>query len=302
MKFLFIIFQYIIPQHLLSRAVGSVAQCSWRWLKNPLIKWFIQHYRVNMSEALENNIENFENFNDFFTRELVSGARPIVEASNTIACPADGAISQLGTIELGRIFQAKGQSYSLLELVGGDEGIDTLFYDGNFATVYLSPKDYHRVHMPLTGKLMSMTYIPGDLFSVNNTTAENVPRLFVRNERAVCVFETDAGPMAVILIGAMIVAGIETVWAGQVAPIKNQISKQDYQNTRQDIILEKGSEMGRFKLGSTAILLFGADKVSWKQELSNASPTRMGEFFGTINPTIITPEHNNELTPDVNSG
>ena len=282
MNILFIIFQYIVPQHILSRAVGWFAECEWPWIKNKFIQWFIGRYQVNMDEAAEPDPFNYKNFNAFFTRELTTQARPITDADNSIACPADGAISQLGDIKNGRIFQAKGQSYSLEELVGGDKDMAKPFYGGKFATVYLSPKDYHRVHMPLTGKLKTMAYVPGDLFSVNTTTAENVPRLFSRNERAVCIFETEAGPMAVILVGAMIVAGIETVWAGQVAPIKREIRIQNYLAEQKPITLNKGEEMGRFKLGSTAIILFGPDAIAWRDNLQAGTPTLMGELFGTL--------------------
>lgn len=282
MHILFIIFQYIVPQHLLSRLAGKVADCEWPWLKNSFITWFIRRYQVNMLEAADPEPYNYKNFNAFFTRQLGEGARPIVDTADSIACPADGAISQLGRIEAGRIFQAKGQSYSLVELLGGDEAIAQPFQDGEFATVYLSPKDYHRVHMPLTGKLTSMTYVPGDLFSVNTTTAENVPRLFSRNERAVCIFDTDAGPMAVVLVGAMIVAGIETVWAGQVAPLKRQVLTQHYASKPTAVNLKKGEEMGRFKLGSTAIVLFGPNVMQWQDQFSAGSATRMGEKLGTL--------------------
>lgn len=284
MNILFIIFQYIVPQHLLSRAAGWVAECEWPWIKNKFIQWFIGRYQVDMNEAAEPDPFNYKNFNAFFTRELVKDARPITDSDNGIACPADGAISQLGDIENGRIFQAKGQSYTLEELIGGDKEMAKPFHGGKFATVYLSPKDYHRVHMPLTGKLKSMIYVPGDLFSVNTITAENVPRLFSRNERAVCIFETEAGPMAVILVGAMIVAGIETVWAGQVAPIKREIRTQNYLAEQKPITLNKGEEMGRFKLGSTAIVLFGPDVISWRNDLEAGTSTMMGELFGNLNP------------------
>ena len=283
MKVLFIIFQYIVPQHLLSRMVGAIAECQWPWVKNTFITKFIKQYGVNMAEAADPEPLNYANFNAFFTRALKEGARPITEGDNSIACPADGAISQLGEIKDGRIFQAKGQSYSLLELLGGDVETAQPFEGGKFATVYLSPKDYHRVHMPMAGTLRSMTYVPGDLFSVNGTTAENVPRLFARNERAVCIFDTDAGPMAVVLVGAMIVAGIETVWAGQVAPIKRQIQTHNYQQKEQESIrLEKGEEMGRFKLGSTAIVIFPKDVMEWDDKFSADFPTVMGEKFGEL--------------------
>jgi phosphatidylserine decarboxylase len=283
MNTLFIFFQHMVPQHLLSRLVGAIAESEWPWLKNTFITWFINRYQVDMSEAANSNPSSYKNFNAFFTRQLTSGAREIVDGDSSIACPADGAISQLGTIEQGRIFQAKGQTYSLTELLGGDESIAAKFDNGKFATIYLSPKDYHRVHMPLAGTLEKMIYIPGDLFSVNTVTAENVPRLFSRNERAVCIFTTDYGPMAVILVGAMIVAGIETTWAGQVAPIKRTVGTFDYQSKPEPISLDKGAEMGRFKLGSTAIVLFGEDTAQWESAFSAGTATRMGELLGVAN-------------------
>lgn len=283
MNTLFIFFQHMVPQHLLSRLVGAIAESEWPWLKNTFITWFINRYQVDMSEAANSNPSSYKNFNAFFTRQLTSGAREIVDGDSSIACPADGAVSQLGTIEQGRIFQAKGQTYSLTELLGGDESIAAKFDNGKFATIYLSPKDYHRVHMPLAGTLEKMIYIPGDLFSVNTVTAENVPRLFSRNERAVCIFTTDYGPMAVILVGAMIVAGIETTWAGQVAPIKRTVSTFDYQSKPEPISLDKGAEMGRFKLGSTAIVLFGEDTAQWESAFSAGTATRMGELLGVAN-------------------
>lgn len=279
---LFIFLQHILPQHLLSRLAGFIADSEWLWLKNAFTGWFVKRYEVDMSEALEENPENYSSFNTFFTRELKPGARPIISGDNTIACPADGAVSQLGAIEHGRIFQAKGQTYSLNELLGGDIAVSEQFEGGQFATIYLSPKDYHRVHMPLAGQLQKMIYIPGDLYSVNQTTVENVPRLFSRNERAVCIFSTAAGPMAVVLVGAMIVAGIETVWGGQVAPQQRKITTHDYVTPTQPITLEKGEEMGRFKLGSTAIVVFGAGVMQWQAALEAGSATRMGEQLGEL--------------------
>ncbi|MEE8056218.1 MAG: archaetidylserine decarboxylase [Pseudomonadales bacterium] len=281
MDVLFIIFQYIVPQHLLSRLVGKIANCEWPWLKNNFISGFIGHYQVNMQEAADPEPVNYKNFNAFFTRELAADARPIIDGDNTIACPADGAISQLGDIKRGRVFQAKGQTYSLVELLGGDKAIATPFQRGKFATIYLAPKDYHRVHMPITGKLHTMIYVPGDLFSVNIATADNVPRLFSRNERVICIFDTALGPMAIVLVGAMIVAGIETVWAGQVAPIKREIMTHHYLNKQKSITLMKGEEMGRFKLGSTAIVLFVPEVMQWQKAFEADSPTRMGEQLGS---------------------
>lgn len=282
MEKLFIAFQYLVPQHLLSRLAGKIANCQSKWLKDPFTRWFVDRFDIDMSEAVEEDPCAYATFNDFFTRALKEGARPIDSEKHSIVAPADGAISQLGEIQHGRIFQAKGQSYSTLELLGGANDLAAEFNDGQFATVYLSPKDYHRVHMPLAGKLRSMIHVPGDLFSVNEVTAENVPRLFARNERIVCVFDTDAGPMAVVLVGAMIVASIETSWAGQITPQLRQIVRQDYDQLNDDITLEKGEEMGRFKLGSTAIVLFPKDVMNWQQDMTVASKTTMGQAMGYL--------------------
>lgn len=279
---IFIGLQHLVPQHALSRAAGWLASTRTPFIKNTFIKRFIKHYHVDMSLAVEENPEAYACFNDFFTRALKPGVRPIDPNPLSIVCPADGAISQLGDIVDGKIFQAKGQDYTALELLGGDEVLAAEFSGGTFATVYLSPRDYHRVHMPYGGKLRSMISVPGDLFSVNAVTAENVPRLFSRNERAVAIFDTDIGPMAVVLVGAMIVAGIETVWDGQIAPFASReiaTSHYPYQN----IQLNKGDEMGRFKLGSTAVILFAKDKMQWDKKYGAGTPTRMGEAMGNAN-------------------
>lgn len=273
METAFIILQHLLPQHLLSRLVGKLAECRLPWLKNVLIRRFIAQYKVDMSEAVDSEPETYANFNAFFTRALKDGARPIADAA--VVCPADGAISQLGDVNHGRIFQAKGQDYSLQTLLGNDKSLAAEFDGGSFATIYLSPRDYHRVHMPVDGTLRSMTYVPGKLFSVNTTTAENVRSLFARNERAICVFDTEFGPMAMILVGAMIVAGIETVWDGQVAPPPRQITSRHYPQDAPT--LKKGEEMGRFKLGSTVILLFAKDKIDWLDKFEALTPTRLGE-------------------------
>lgn len=276
---LFIRLQHLVPQHGLSRTAGWLASTENTFLKNTFISWFVKRYNVDMSLAQEENPLAYACFNDFFTRALKPDARPINSEADSIVCPADGAISQLGPIKDGRIFQAKGQDYTTLELLGGDEALAAEFADGTFATVYLSPRDYHRVHMPYGGKLRSMVSIPGELFSVNTVTAENVPRLFARNERAVAIFDTDIGPMAVVLVGAMIVAGIETVWDGQIAPFASRdiaTSLYPYQN----ITLNKGDEMGRFKLGSTAVVLFANNKMQWDANYIAGTPTKMGELMG----------------------
>ncbi|UTF61651.1 archaetidylserine decarboxylase [Gilvimarinus sp. DA14] len=278
---LFIASQHLIPQHTISRVAGRLANCRQPAVKKRFISWFAKRYGVDMSEAERPNLEDYECFNDFFTRAMKADARPIDNGEESIVCPADGTISQLGSINEGRIFQAKGQSYSTLELLGGDPALAEEFADGSFATVYLSPKDYHRVHMPMTGTLRQMVAVPGQLFSVNEVTARHVPRLFARNERVVCIFDTEIGPMAVVLVGAVIVAGIETVWAGEQAPIGRRVSTTYYGDAAPaSIKLDKGAEMGRFKLGSTAIVLFGRDKVHWSEQFSAGTPTRMGEALG----------------------
>lgn len=282
-KRFFIFLQYLLPHHALSRLIGCLANCQHPVIKNPLIRAFIKRYRVDMELAERKQAEDYLHFNDFFTRSLVDGARPINDSDAGIVCPADGAISQLGTIRHGRIFQAKGQDFSLAELLGGDTERACPFQDGQFATVYLSPRDYHRVHMPLGGTLKEMIYVPGKLFSVNQTTAENVPGLFARNERVVCIFDTEAGPMALVLVGAMIVASVETVWAGEVAPARRRLQTFNYDpDTREPIKLAKGEEMGRFKLGSTAIVLFGPGVAQWREGLHSGSPVQMGELMGQL--------------------
>jgi phosphatidylserine decarboxylase len=278
---LFIASQYVLPQHLLSRAVGTLADAEMEWVKNPLINLFIKQFGVNMSEAQRQTAGEFKSFNDFFTRELIDGARPIEGDASVLSSPADGAVSQLGEIVDGRVFQAKGQDYCLTELLGGDAQRAAPFMGGEFATIYLSPKDYHRVHMPMKGTLRDMIYVPGDLFSVNQVTAENVPRLFARNERVVCIFDTEKGPMAMVLVGAMIVAAVETVWAGHIAPPRRELKVTEY-GAPTPVSLEKGAEMGRFKLGSTVILCHPKDTVKWSENLKAGTPLRMGEAIAEL--------------------
>jgi phosphatidylserine decarboxylase len=278
---LFAFTQHITPQKTLSRAIGKIAECENTWVKNTFISQFVKKYQVDMTEAVNSDPLSYRNFNDFFTRAIRPELRPICDEKYGIACPADGAISQLGNIEHGTLFQAKGHHYSLTSLLGGDAALSNQFLGGSFATVYLSPKDYHRVHMPLTGKLTKMIHIPGKLFSVNKVTAEQIPNVFARNERTVCLFDTEAGPMAVILVGAMIVASIETVWAGQVTPFNKNVVTWDYKELN-NIEIKKGEEMGRFKLGSTAIVLFGKNVVNWEESLQAETPTKMGMHFGKV--------------------
>ena len=276
----FILFQNIVPQHLLSRCTGFLAQLRHPvWLKNWLIRQFIQAFNVDMSEAEEPDYTRYSCFNEFFARPLLEGARPLANAG--VLCPADGAVSQVGAISNGLLFQAKGRYFSAEDLLGGDDVRAAQFNGGEFATIYLSPKDYHRVHMPVAGRLTETCYIPGELFSVNGVTAENVDRLFARNERLVCYFETEFGPMAMVLVGAMIVAGIETVWSGRVAPPPKRPVTVDYGNAPAPVELAQGDEMGRFLLGSTVILLFPEGAMSFDERFEAGTPTRMGEALGS---------------------
>ncbi|MDP6652940.1 MAG: archaetidylserine decarboxylase [Gammaproteobacteria bacterium] len=278
----FVLLQYLLPQHALSRFVALFAEGS--FLKNALIKTFIRRYKVDLSEALISDPAEFASFNAFFTRELKQGARSIEDAGDSFVCPADGTISQLGNISNDQLLQAKGRHYSVVDLLGGDTELAEQFLDGSFATVYLSPRDYHRVHMPLAGRLDRMVYIPGKLFSVNAQTTAAVPNLFARNERVVCLFQSDAGPMALILVGAMIVAGIETVWSGQVCPdLKNRtVRESSYTDHSPPIELPTGAEMGRFKLGSTVIALFGPGAADLDSTLMPEAAVRMGQAMGTV--------------------
>lgn len=276
---LFALLQTILPQHLLSRLVGKLAECRNPAVKNFLIKSAIRVYQVNMEEAEEPNPKAYDHFNAFFTRALKPGVRVFSQNSNVLTSPADGFMSQQGPISDGLIIQAKGKTYQLSDLLGGDQVESTKFMGGSFLTIYLSPKDYHRLHMPVAGTLKKMIHVPGRLFSVNDTTADNIPRLFARNERVVAIFDTDVGPMALILVGAIIVASIETVWHGLVTPpTRSTVQHWDYQD--QSIYLEKGAEMGRFKMGSTIIVLFGKDAVRLNS-IESGAVMRLGQDIGT---------------------
>jgi phosphatidylserine decarboxylase len=245
--------QYLLPKQLLTTLAGRFASQARGSTTTSVIRWFVKKYQVNMAEALNPDISSYATFNDFFTRALKPGARPLTPAE--LICPVDGAISQFGAIELDQIFQAKGHSYSTTALVGGDSALAAQFINGSFATLYLSPKDYHRIHMPCDGRLTRMIYVPGDLFSVNPTTARGVPGLFARNERVVCVFDTAHGPFVLVLVGATIVGSMATVWQGQINPPRGA----DIREWRYDdelISLKQGDEMGRFMLGSTVVMLF----------------------------------------------
>ena len=262
-----------MPHHPLSRVVGKLAASENPIIKNTVIQAFKAQYGIDMSIAEQSNALKFKSFNEFFTRSLKQGVRSIDVDPTSIVSPADGAISQLGKIEAGDIFQAKGQSFSVEKLIA-DPQLAEPFKNGQFATVYLSPKDYHRVHMPFAGTLTETLYVPGELFSVNQTTAENIPGLFARNERMVCLFDTELGRMAVVLVGAMIVAGIETVATGKVKPTGRLELNQHA------LSLEKGAELGRFYLGSTAVILFEQDKMAWDTAFKANSVVVMGEALG----------------------
>ena len=276
--------QYLMPKHLISRLAGKVAAAELGWFSHFLIKRFISAYKIDMSEAQFERAEDYASFNEFFTRPLKDGIRPLASEPDIVAHPVDGAISQLGPIVDGKLVQAKNHTYSLQSLLGGLEQTSAPFAGGSFATIYLAPKDYHRIHMPVSGTLREMIYIPGELFSVNPLTAENVPDLFARNERVVTIFDTDFGPMALVLVGATIVASIETVWAGTITPPTGKtIFRWSYPATGNTAVkLEKGAEMGRFKLGSTVVLAFPAGKVDFMADQQPGTVTRMGAPFAEL--------------------
>ena len=277
--------QYAMPKHFISRMVGKLAAAKAGGLTTALIKLFIKQYKIDMSEAKYPDPAHYKTFNEFFTRPLKEGIRPLAEENDIIAHPVDGAISQLGDVVDGQIIQAKGHDYSLQALLGGKEEDTAPFLGGKFATIYLAPKDYHRIHMPVDGTLSKMIYVPGDLFSVNPLTAQNVPNLFARNERVVAIFETEIGPLAMVLVGATIVASIETIWAGTVTPPAGKdVFSWNYPTTGDNAItLKKGEEMGRFKLGSTVILACGANQAAFLSDQHPETVTRMGTPFAKIN-------------------
>ncbi|EGM71750.1 archaetidylserine decarboxylase [Shewanella sp. HN-41] len=277
--------QYMLPKHLLSRLVGKLAAAQAGALTTAAIKWFIKQYKIDMSEAAQSEPEAYKSFNDFFTRALKAGIRPVNQDPQIMVHPVDGAVSQLGPIKDGRIFQAKGHHYSSLTLLGDQANDAKRFEGGDFATIYLAPKDYHRIHMPIKGTLSKMTYVPGELFSVNPLTAKHVPGLFARNERVVAIFETERGPLAMVLVGATIVASIETVWAGTITPpTGKQVFTWEYPTQGPDAItLDKGDEMGRFKLGSTVVMLFAEDAIdTFAEGVEAEAVTRMGQAFANL--------------------
>jgi phosphatidylserine decarboxylase len=267
--------QYFMPKQALTALAGRIASARGGRLTTRLIKWFVGRYGVNMAEAANPDISSYATFNDFFTRALRGNARPLAPAD--LVCPVDGAISQFGPMVGDHIFQAKGHHYSSTALVGGDAALAARFDGGSFATLYLSPKDYHRIHMPIEGRLSRMIYVPGDLFSVNPTTARGVPGLFARNERVVCVFESAHGPFVLVLVGATIVGSMATVWHGVVNPPRSgEIRNWDYEL---ELVLKQGEEMGRFLLGSTVVMLFPKGPLTFNPAWAPGGAIRMGEVM-----------------------
>ena len=270
--------QYLMPKQAITALAGKLASARAGNATTSVIRWFVKRYQVNMAEAANPDIASYATFNDFFTRPLREGARPLAQAD--LICPVDGAISQFGPIHKDQIFQAKGHSYSTTALVGGDAALAAEFENGHFATLYLSPKDYHRIHMPCTGVLRRMIYVPGDLFSVNPTTARGVPGLFARNERLVCVFDSAQGPFVQVLVGATIVGSMATVWHGQINPPRpGRMWERQYADGA--VTLAQGAEMGRFLLGSTVVLLFPRGPLAFNLQWSPTGAIRMGEKMGT---------------------
>lgn len=276
--------QYLLPQRLLTRLTYRVTRARTPWFKDVLIRGFARHFRVNLAEALEPDARAYPDFNAFFTRSLKPGARPVAPGDRVVCCPVDGAVSRIGVADADTVLQAKGRSFSLTALLGGDPERARPFRGGAFATLYLSPRDYHRIHMPLAGRLREMVHVPGKLFSVSPLTTRVVPALFARNERVAALFDTPAGPMALVLVGAINVASIETVWAGAITPpLGAAIRCWSYPaNGDGAVRLDKGAEMGRFNMGSTAILLFGPGMARWETEIRAGTTVRVGQRLGKV--------------------
>ncbi len=271
--------QYLLPKQALTTLAGKFASAQAGGLTTSFIRWFVARYGVDMAEAASPDIAGYASFNEFFTRPLRAGARPLAAAD--FICPVDGAISQFGAIERDQIFQAKGHHYSTTALVGGDSDLAARFENGSFATLYLSPRDYHRIHMPCDGRLTRMIHVPGALFSVNPVTARGVPGLFARNERVVCVFDSPHGPFVLALVGATIVGSMATVWHGVVNPPRpGHLREWNYSDRQLDF--RQGDEMGRFLLGSTVVMLFPQGVVHFNPDWAPARPVRLGEAMGTL--------------------
>ncbi len=268
--------QYLIPQHFCSSLMYRLTRCTQPLIKDSFIRHFIDLYKVDMSIAQQADPSAYACFNEFFTRSLTPEARPFADNEQTLLCPVDGAVSQVGPIHEGKLLQAKGKDYSLLELLANDESISAEFSGGEFATLYLSPRDYHRIHMPIDARLRKMIYVPGKLFGVNQLTARVVDGLFARNERVIALFDTELGPMAMLLVGAIFVGSMETVWEGMITPCEeSQIRVWDYSD--KDIRLKRGDEMGRFNMGSTVIMLFPQNSIQWDTGIQAEASIQMGQ-------------------------
>lgn len=280
---LFALPQYVLPHHLLSAAMERVARCRARWLKDPLIRWFARRYRIDWDEARFRSPGAYADFNSFFTRELRPGARPVDGSPESVVSPVDAVVSQAGAADGDRLFQAKGHSFDLVRLLGGSPTRAAPFRGGSFATLYLSPRDYHRIHMPVAGTLAEMVCVPGRLFSVNQATTRVVPELFARNERVVALFETAAGPLALVLVGAVFVGSIETAWHGTVTPPRRR-EVRSWEYPAREVRLAKGQEMGRFNMGSTVIVVFAEGRARWSPDLACGRRVRVGEAVGELLP------------------
>ena len=270
--------QYLAPKQALTLFAGYVACARGGAVSTALIRWFIGRYGVNMAEAAQPDPAAYASFNEFFTRALRPGVRPLDGAD--LLCPVDGAISQFGAVQGGRIFQAKGHDYSATALLGGDAALAAHFHGGHFATLYLSPRDYHRIHMPCAGRLLRMIHVPGELFSVNPTTARGVPGLFARNERVVCVFDAEHGPWVMVLVGATIVGSMATVWHGVVNPSRPG-TVREWAYLEQAIDLPRGAEMGRFLLGSTVVMLFPTGPLQFNARWAPGGAIQMGQAMAS---------------------
>jgi len=277
------LYQYLLPQHLLSALAYRLARLTWRPFKDLLILAFIRIYKVDMSVAEQPDPKQYKHFNDFFTRRLKASARPVDKDPETIVSPVDGIISQAGKITDGKIIQAKGIYYSVPDLLGGNQPAADTFSNGQFITLYLSPRDYHRIHMPVTGTVKNLCYVPGKLFSVSPASTRSIDKLFTRNERIIQIFETGLGDMALVMVGAVFVGSMETVWAGQITPVfSGKHRKICHRTPKKRVTVEKGAEIGRFNMGSTVILLFGGNRLAWLEAIQAERPVRLGQVIGRI--------------------
>lgn len=281
---LFALLQKVLPTHLLSRVVHWATRVQASWFKNLLISRFMAGFKINLDEFQVQNPRSFKSFNEFFTRALIDGMRPLPDNPDSAACPVDGTLYQAGRIEAGRIFQAKGKSFDVVSLLGGSRERAAPFLGGQFATIYLAPSNYHRIHMPMDGRLYKQVYVPGRLFSVNPATARAMDELFARNERVAALFETDIGPVAMVLVGALFVGSIETVWSGEVTPPhRRSVAVENFADDGSAPRLKRGEEMGRFNMGSTVILLTGPGVMDWSPAVRPGDKVRMGQTLGQMN-------------------